>query len=102
MCREYGIPVKHLFVGIAAALLYDDESDPQAKDLQKDITEKGLGTTITDLTGFEAGSQELKGVLEAYSRLKAERAHWTRLDSIRPLFRWWVEDPADVRCVHML
>jgi mannitol-1-phosphate 5-dehydrogenase len=73
MCRQYSIPMKHLLVGIAAALLYDDESDPQAKELQKDIADNGLEATVAKLTSFEAGGQDLKGVLEAYEQLKASK-----------------------------
>lgn len=76
MCQQYDIPIKHILVGIAAALLYDDtESDPQAKELQEEIVDKGLEPTIVEITGFEAGSHDVKGIIEAYERLKASRVN---------------------------
>jgi mannitol-1-phosphate 5-dehydrogenase len=74
MCRASGIPVRHLLVGIAAALLYDAEGDEQVETLQRDIAVKGLENTIADITGFAPGDVEVAGVLEAYAQLKAARA----------------------------
>jgi mannitol-1-phosphate 5-dehydrogenase len=74
MCRQYDIPVQHILVGIAAALLYDDtKGDPQAKDLQEKIADKGLESTIVEITGFEASGHQVKGIMEAYERLKSSR-----------------------------
>jgi mannitol-1-phosphate 5-dehydrogenase len=75
MAIEYGMPVKNLLVGIAAALLYDAQDDPQAKELQQKITDEGIEKTVLDLTGFKADGPEVKGVQEAYQRLKAARVN---------------------------
>jgi mannitol-1-phosphate 5-dehydrogenase len=72
MCKEFGIEVKNLPIGVAAALLYDDSSDEQSKELQQTIKNKGIEGAVTEITGFEKGSDEHRKIVEAYNRLKKE------------------------------
>ena len=50
---EYDLPVDHLIIGIAAALHFDDESDQQAVELQRKISDRGLEKTIEEVTGIK-------------------------------------------------
>jgi mannitol-1-phosphate 5-dehydrogenase len=74
MCAARGIPARGLLSGVAAALLYDAPDDAQSAQLARDIATKGLERTVVDVTGFEAGGDEVREVVEAYERLSAERA----------------------------
>jgi hypothetical protein len=73
MCQSQGVPVQHLLVGIAAALLYDAQGDEQVDALAADVAAKGLAATIVDVTGFAADSAEVAGVLTAYAQLQSTR-----------------------------
>jgi mannitol-1-phosphate 5-dehydrogenase len=72
MCKEFGFETTNLPIGIAAALLYDDSSDEQSKELQQTINDKGLENAVAEITGFEKGSEEHRRIVEAYNRLKKE------------------------------
>ncbi|KAJ6582032.1 mannitol dehydrogenase domain-containing protein [Mycena capillaripes] len=70
MCTEYGIAVRHLATGIAAALWYDNEEDEQSVEMRKAIAEKGLEKYVVELTGFEEGSDIHKQILKSYTELE--------------------------------
>ncbi|KAJ7509702.1 mannitol dehydrogenase domain-containing protein [Mycena galericulata] len=70
MCVEYGVPVHHLATGIAAALLYHNADDEQSVEMQKNIEEKGVGTYVAELTGFEHGSDVHVRILVSYDELQ--------------------------------
>ncbi|KAJ7069257.1 mannitol-1-phosphate 5-dehydrogenase [Mycena amicta] len=70
MCVEYGLGVRHLAMGIAAALHYEEEDDEQSKEMRKGIEDKGLEAYVAELTGFDKGSEPLKQIVEAYARLE--------------------------------
>jgi mannitol-1-phosphate 5-dehydrogenase len=72
MCKEFGIEMTSLPIGVAAALLYDDSSDEQSKELQQTIKDKGLEGAVAEITGFEKGSDEHRKIIEAYDRFKRE------------------------------
>ncbi|KAF7356232.1 Mannitol dehydrogenase domain-containing protein [Mycena venus] len=70
MCAEYGITVRHLAMGIAAALWYDNKEDEQSVEMRKAIEEKGLDKYVVELTGFEEDSEVHKRILKSYTELK--------------------------------
>lgn len=51
--HEYGLPVKHLIVGIAAALCCENGGDAQSVELQRRIEADGVRQTVTAVTGIE-------------------------------------------------
>jgi len=69
MAKEYGVKVKHLPVGIAAALRYYDESDDQSKELQQKIKDKGIEAVVSDITSFDHSTEEHKLIVSAYNDL---------------------------------
>ncbi|KAJ7742841.1 mannitol-1-phosphate 5-dehydrogenase [Mycena metata] len=73
MCVEYGIEVRHLPRGIAAALLYHNEEDEQSVEMRTAIEEKGLEQYVVELTGFEEGSDVHKEILKAYAELDRQK-----------------------------
>ncbi|KAJ7638699.1 mannitol-1-phosphate 5-dehydrogenase [Roridomyces roridus] len=72
MCVELGIPVRHLATGIAAALLYHNEDDPQSIEMRNAIESKGVGQFVTEQTGFEADSDVHTHIIRAYTELSTE------------------------------
>jgi mannitol-1-phosphate 5-dehydrogenase len=74
MARQQGVKVQHLPVGIAAALRYDDSTDEQSRELQKDIKEKGIEVVVQEITGFDDGTEEHQKIVEAYHSLDKFKA----------------------------
>ncbi|MCR8642792.1 mannitol-1-phosphate 5-dehydrogenase [Paenibacillus sp. N1-5-1-14] len=66
----YGIEPKGLANGMAAALLFNYEGDPEAVELQGSIQEIGLGATITKYCGIEEGSEIHQLVMEKVEELR--------------------------------
>lgn len=73
LATEYGLPIDNLARGIAAALLYVNEEDGQAVELQSKIRELGIEKMIVEITGFAEGSLENGKVLQAYQELSGRR-----------------------------
>ncbi|KAJ6481198.1 mannitol-1-phosphate 5-dehydrogenase [Mycena vitilis] len=71
MCTEYGIEVRHLANGIAAALWYENEEDEQSVEMRKAIADKGLDKYVAELTAFEEGSDVHKQILKSYTELES-------------------------------
>lgn len=69
--HEYGIETPHYYKGIAAALLYNNPNDEQARRMQAMIAEAGLEKAIAEICGL-AGDDAEKVEAE-YLRLR--RAH---------------------------
>ncbi|KAF7309222.1 Mannitol dehydrogenase domain-containing protein [Mycena kentingensis (nom. inval.)] len=57
LCLEAGIPIPNLAVGIAAALLYDNDDDEQSVEMRKAIDDNGLEAYLVQLTGFDKGGE---------------------------------------------
>ncbi len=55
IAEEYGIRPVHMARAIAAALLYDEPSDPAAQRLQQMLADKGLDQTLADLCEIQPG-----------------------------------------------
>lgn len=67
--KEYGFSVKHILMGIAAALYYDNSEDSQSVTLQNDIRQKGIRKTLEDASKLTDGTV-LDQVEEYYKGLK--------------------------------
>ena len=68
-CEEYGLDNFHLLKGVACALKFKAEDDPQADELQKFIAENGVEAAIVKYTGVAEGSRMFNVILEEYKKL---------------------------------
>lgn len=64
---EYGLPHQFLVEGIAAAMHYRSEQDPQAQELEKLLAEKGPQATLAEISGLDANSDVVAEAVKAYS-----------------------------------
>lgn len=69
LCEEFGLENSHLLRGAACAMLFRNEEDPQAVELQRFIEEKGVDAAITKYTGAEPGSRIFSVIREEYGKL---------------------------------
>lgn len=75
MALERQLPIHNLCYGVAAALLYNAQDDPQAIELQGKIHDLGVEKTIEEITGFEQSSKEFQDILAAYQKLQGWKRH---------------------------
>ena len=68
-CEEYGLDNFYLLKGVACALKFKAEDDPQADELQKYIADNGVGAAIVKYTGVAEGSRMYNVILEEYGKL---------------------------------
>ena len=68
-CEEYGLDNFHLLKGVACALKFKAEDDPQADELQKFIADNGVEAAIVKYTGVAEGSRMYNVILEEYKKL---------------------------------
>ncbi|HGH6013963.1 TPA: mannitol-1-phosphate 5-dehydrogenase [Vibrio mimicus] len=66
---EYGLPNGMLLKGIAAALKYRNDSDPQAVELQQCIEKEGVRSTVARYTGLAADSVEAQKIEALYQQM---------------------------------
>ncbi|RBM89058.1 mannitol-1-phosphate 5-dehydrogenase [Vibrio paracholerae] len=66
---EYGLPNGMLLKGIAAALKYRNDSDPQAIELQQGIEKEGVRSTLARYTGLTADSIEAQQIEALYQQI---------------------------------
>ncbi|NGN99822.1 mannitol-1-phosphate 5-dehydrogenase [Grimontia sp. S25] len=66
---EYGTANDALLKGIAAALKYENATDPQAVELQAYLQEHGVMKTLTHYCGLEATSKEAQSIESIFSQL---------------------------------
>ncbi|WP_337916805.1 mannitol-1-phosphate 5-dehydrogenase [Vibrio cholerae] len=66
---EYGLPNGMLLKGIAAALKYRNDSDPQAIELQQSIEKEGVRSTLARYTGLTADSIEAQQIEALYQQI---------------------------------
>ncbi|ENM5776789.1 mannitol-1-phosphate 5-dehydrogenase [Vibrio mimicus] len=66
---EYGLPNGMLLKGIAAALKYRNDSDPQAVELQQRIEKEGVRSTLARYTGLAADSVEAQKIEALYQQM---------------------------------
>ena len=68
-CEEYGLDNSYLLKGVACALKFKAEDDPQADELQKFIADNGVEAAIVKYTGVAEGSRMYNVILEEYKKL---------------------------------
>ncbi len=66
---EYGVENKTLLKGIAAALKYTSDSDPQAIELQTALQQQGVKKTLAHYTGLDENSAEVAHIDSLYQQL---------------------------------
>ncbi len=66
---EYGTENKTLLKGIAAALKYTNNSDPQAVELQNSLKESGIKATLAKYTGLEENSAEVAQIEALFEQI---------------------------------
>ena len=67
---EYGLPHRNLVKGIAAAMHFRSEDDPQAQELAALIADKGPQAALAQISGLDAASDV---VAEAVNDYNAEK-----------------------------
>ena len=63
---EYGLPHASLVQGIAAAMHYRSDQDPQAQELATLLAEKGPQATLAEVSGLDADSEVVASVVSAW------------------------------------
>ena len=66
---EYGTENQTLLKGIAAALKYTNDTDPQAVELQTSLKEVGVKPTLAKFTGLAEDSTEVAHIEALYNQL---------------------------------
>lgn len=61
MCKGFDLPHHNLLKGISAALCYSNREDPQCKQLEEKIREKGMFETVKEVTTF--GEEDAREVV---------------------------------------
>ncbi|WP_426446534.1 mannitol-1-phosphate 5-dehydrogenase [Siccibacter colletis] len=64
---EYDLPHHNLVQGIAAAMHYRSEHDPQAQELAQLIDEKGPQAALAQVSGLDAQSEVVADAVNAYN-----------------------------------
>ena len=68
-CEAYGLDNSYLLKGVACALKFKAEDDPQADELQKYIADNGVEAAIVKYTGVEKDSRMYNVILDEYKKL---------------------------------
>ncbi len=66
---EYQLPYDNLVTGIAAALRYRSEQDPQAQELAELLSKQDVATTLAQISGLDANGDVVKAVVKAWSAM---------------------------------
>ncbi|ATF90614.1 mannitol-1-phosphate 5-dehydrogenase [Cedecea neteri] len=66
---EYGLPHVNLIKGIAAAMHYHSEQDPQAQELKQLLADKGLQAALAEVSGLDANSEAVTEAVKAYNAI---------------------------------
>ena len=64
---EYGLPHDNLVSGIAAAMHYRSDQDPQAQELVALLEKLGPQATLAQISGLDADSEVVAAVVKAYN-----------------------------------
>ena len=67
---EYGLPHANPVKGIAAAMHYRSEQDPQAIELAQLIDDKGAQAALAQISGLDASSDVVAEAVNAYNAIK--------------------------------
>jgi mannitol-1-phosphate 5-dehydrogenase len=66
--EEYALPHGNLVIGIAAAMRYRSEQDPQAQELVESLTTQGPKATLVEISGLPADSEVVAEIISAYEK----------------------------------
>jgi len=66
---EYQLPHTNLVTGIAAALRYHSEQDPQAQELAELLSKQDVATTLAQVSGLDANSDVVKAVVATWNSM---------------------------------
>ncbi|CCP04927.1 mannitol-1-phosphate dehydrogenase [Erwinia amylovora Ea644] len=66
---EYHLPNDNLVTGIAAALHYRSDQDPQALELAALLSHQDVATTLAQISGLDSDSDVVKAVVKAWHTL---------------------------------
>lgn len=66
---EYGLPHANLVTGIAAAMHYRSDQDPQAQELVGLLNSKGVKATLAQVSGLEENSDVVADVVKAFDAM---------------------------------
>ncbi|MDO8589480.1 MAG: mannitol-1-phosphate 5-dehydrogenase [Armatimonadota bacterium] len=72
LCVEQGVRPDNVCKGIAAALLYDEPTDPTAPQIQARIREGGFERVLTDLCGLDGQEGMIRTILDQIPVVKKE------------------------------
>ncbi|ELY7523008.1 mannitol-1-phosphate 5-dehydrogenase [Cronobacter sakazakii] len=64
---EYGLPHQNLVLGIAAAMHFRSEDDPQAQELAQLIADKGPQAALAQISGLDANSDVVALAVNTYN-----------------------------------
>ncbi|OON40163.1 mannitol-1-phosphate 5-dehydrogenase [Izhakiella australiensis] len=67
---EYHLPHPNLVTGIAAAMHYHSDQDPQAQELAALLAEKGPQDALAQVSGLDSKSEVVADVVKAYNAIK--------------------------------
>ncbi|MGA9609519.1 mannitol-1-phosphate 5-dehydrogenase [Rouxiella badensis] len=67
--QEYGLPHANLIIGIAAAMRYRSEQDPQALELVELLDTLGPKATLAQISGLPAESDVVAEAVSAYEKM---------------------------------
>jgi mannitol-1-phosphate 5-dehydrogenase len=67
---EYNSPNQNLITGIAAALKYRNEDDPQAIELKKQLADNPLNQAVANITGLDENSTIVGKIIDAYRQIQ--------------------------------
>jgi mannitol-1-phosphate 5-dehydrogenase len=67
---EYGLEHDALLEGIAAALCYRNQTDPQAVELQQMIQNEGVASTLVRVTGLALHEPQILQIVRLYQDMK--------------------------------
>jgi len=82
LCLSQGLFPKRIATTCAAALCYDEPTDPQALKLQDMIRHGGVGATLRDVSALDPGSDLGGTIISDYHRIQGRRANAGRCFSL--------------------
>ncbi|ARU92685.1 mannitol-1-phosphate 5-dehydrogenase [Tatumella citrea] len=66
---EYELSQDHLVTGIAAALHFRSEQDPQSQELAGLLTKQDVAATLAEISGLDADSPVVRAVVKAWNAM---------------------------------
>jgi mannitol-1-phosphate 5-dehydrogenase len=75
LCLSQGIFPEYIAIACAAALCYDQPSDPQVVKLQEMIQQSGVEATLHEVSSLDLESEFGKTIIHNYLRIQEQRAN---------------------------